>query len=188
MKNRQRWLLVFIVVTVATSGFAQKVKAGYDKSTDFSKYKSYTWAKPQTPVTRPLLHETVVGTIDDELKAKGLERVETNGDLTLIAAGGVEYGSNLAAGTPILPVYGGPPPDINATMWTGGNPSAVSAGPLVAQGTLVLEFVDRGENKVIWSGNVRQNFDPEQKNKSLDLAAKAIVKLLKGFPPKSSKK
>jgi len=188
MKNGRCWILAFIVLAFVTSGFAQKVKVGYDKSADFSKYKTYTWAKPQNPVTRPLLYDTVVGTIDDELKAKGLERVETNGDLTLIAAGGIEYGSNLAAGTPILPVYGGPPPDINATMWTGGNPSAVTAGPLVAQGTLVLEFVDRGENKVIWSGNVRQNLDPEQKNKSLDLVGKAIVKLLKGFPPKGSSK
>jgi len=188
MKTCQRWLLVFIVIAVATSSFAQKVKVGFDKSTDFSKYKSYTWAKPETPVTRPILYDTVVGTIDQELTAKGLERVETNGDLTLIAAGGIEYGSNLANGTPILPVYGGPPPDINATMWTGGNPSAVTAGPIVAQGTLVLEFVDRSENKVIWNGNVRQILDPEKKNKSLDLAAKAIVKLLKGFPPKGSKK
>jgi hypothetical protein len=187
MKNG-RWLLAFIVVAFATSGFAQKVKVGYDKSTDFSKYKSYTWAKPQTPVTRPLLYDTVVGTIDQELKARGFERVEKNGDLTLIAAGGIEFGSNLAAGTPILPIYGGPPPDMNATMWTGTNTSSVSAGPLVAQGTLVLEFVDRSENKVIWNGNVTRKFDPEQKQKSLDLAGKAIVKLLKGFPPKGSSK
>ena len=188
MNNGRCWLWAFIVLVFATSGFAQKVKVGYDKSTDFSKYKSYAWAKPQTPVTRPLLYDTVVNTIDQELQGKGLQRVETNGDLTLIAAGGIEYGSNLAAGTPILPVYGGPPPDINATMWTGGNLSAVTAGPLVAQGTLVLEFVDRGENKVRWSGNVRQKLDPEQKSKSLDLVAKAIVKLLKGFPPKGSSK
>jgi Domain of unknown function (DUF4136) len=185
MKNG-RWALSFIVVVLATSGFAQKVKVGYDRTTDFSKYKSYSWAKPQTPVTRPLLYDTVVGTIDQELKAKGLARVETNGDLTLIAAGGIEFGSNLAAGTPVLPIYGGPPPDMNATMWSGANTSSVAAGPLVAQGTLVLEFVDRSENKVIWSGNVTRQFDPEQKQKSLDLAERAIVKLLKGFPPKGS--
>jgi hypothetical protein len=188
MNNGRCWLVAFIVLVFATSGSAQKVKVGYDKSTDFSKYKTYAWAKPQTPVTRPLLYDTVVSTIEQELNSRGLQRVETNGDLTLIAAGGIEYGSNLAAGTPILPIYGGPPPDINATMWTGGNFSAVSAGPLVAQGTLVLEFVGRAENRVLWSGNVRQNFDPEQKDKSLDLVAKAIVKLLKGFPPKGSSK
>lgn len=187
MKNGRYWLLAFIVASATTLCCAQKVKVGYDKGTDFSKYKSYTWAKPQTPITKPLLYDTMVGTIDQELKAKGLEKAESNGDLTLIAAGGIDFGSNLAAGTPILPIYGGPPPDMSATMWTGANTSS-AVGPLVAQGTLILEFVDRNENKVIWSGRVMQKLDPEKKTKSLELAEKAIVKLLKGFPPKASSK
>ncbi len=33
-----------------------------------------------------------------------------------------------------------------------------------------------------------RKFDPERKKKSLDLVEKAIVKLLKGFPPKGSSK
>lgn len=188
MKNGQRWLLAFGVMFCATSVFAQKVKVGYDKSTDFSKYTTYTWAKPETPITRPVLFETVVNAIDQDLDLKGFKRVDDKGDLTLIAAGAIEFGSSMKAGTPILPVYGGPPPDLNATMWTGTNTSSVALGPLVAQGTLVLEFVDRSENKVIWSGNVRRNFDPEEKTKSLDLAQKAVFKLLKGFPPKASPK
>jgi len=187
MKNGRYWLLGFIVVSATALCSGQKIKVGYDKSTDFSKYKSYTWAKPQTPVSKPLLYETVVGTIDQELSARGFRRTEEKGDLTLIAAGGIEFGSNLAAGTPILPIYGGPPPDMSATMWTGANTSS-AMGPLVAQGTLILEFVDRGENKVIWSGSVVQKLDPKRKTKSLELAEKAIVKLLKGFPPKGSSK
>jgi hypothetical protein len=189
MSNPRCCLLVLLVVLGFTmSGFAQKVKIGYDKSTDFSKYKTYTWAKPETPPTRPLLYETVVGTIDDELKSKGLEKTEKDGDLTLVAAGGIGFGSNMPAGTPILSIYGGQPPSMDATMWTGADGSAAMTGPMVAQGTLVLQFVDRGENKVIWSGTVMQKLDPEQKNKSLDLVEKAIVKLLKEFPPKGSSK
>jgi hypothetical protein len=187
MKNSRYCFFAFFMVAFVAAGFAQKVKTGYDKSTDFSKYKTYTWAKPQNPVPRPLLYQTLVNTIDHELAAKGLVRSDTEGALTLIAAGGIEYGSSLATGTPILPVYGGPPPDLNATMWTGAStPSGL--GPIVAQGSLVLEFVDRSQNKVIWSGAVTQKFDPEQKRKSLDAADKAVVKLLKGFPPKSSSK
>jgi len=189
MTNHNCWFLAWlIVITVTPHTFAQKVKVGHDKSTDFSKYKTYTWAKPQTPIMRPLLYETVVGTIDQELQAKGLERTDKDGDLTLISAGGIEYGSNLPAGTPILPVYGGPPPDLNATMWTGSSTFSVSSGPIVAQGTLVLEFVDRNQNKVIWNGVVTCTFDPEQKDKGLVLAQKAIAKLLKGFPPRPSSK
>jgi len=189
MKNKKSWLLALLIaIAFLPPTFAQKVKVGYDKSTDFSKYKSYTWATPQTPVTRPLLYETVVGSIDQELQAKGLTRSEKDGDLTLIAAGSIEYGSNLPAGTPILPVYGGPPPDLNATMWTGADTSSVASGPIVAKGTLVLEFVDRAQNKVVWNGLVSRTFDPEQKNKDLVLAQSAIVKLLKRFPSQHSSK
>ena len=94
----------------------------------------------------------------------------------------------MPVGAPILPIYGGQPASMNATMWTGADGSAVAAGPFVGQGTLVLQFVDRGENKVIWSGTVAQKLDPENKKKSLDLVDKAIVKLLKEFPPKRSSK
>jgi Domain of unknown function (DUF4136) len=179
-----RWIFQILVVGVAICGSAQKVKVGYDKSADFSKYQTYTWAKPQMLATRPLLYDYVVNSIDSQLEAKGFRKAERDGDLTLIPAGGIEYGSNLPAGTPILPVYGGPPPDINATMWTGGNASSVSSGPMVAEGSLTLEFVDRIQNKVIWNGTVTQKLDPTQKEKSFEQARKAVVKLLDRFPSK----
>jgi len=179
-----RWIFTILVIGVASCGSAQKVKVGYDKSTDFSKYHTYTWAKPQMPATRPLLYEYVVNSIDAQLQAKGFSKAERDGDLTLVPAGGIEYGSNLPVGTPILPVYGGPPPDINATMWTGANLSSVSSGPMVAEGSLTLEFVDRIQNKVIWNGTVTQKFDPTQKEKSFEQARKATVKLLDRFPSK----
>ena len=189
MKDGRYWFLACLIGLCFTmSGFAQKVKVGYDKSTDFSKYKTYTWAKPEIPPTRPMLYEIVVDTIDYELKSKGLERTDKNGDFTLVAAGGIAFGSNMPVGAPILPIYGGQPASMNATMWTGADGSAAAAGPFVGQGTLVLQFVDRGENKVIWSGTVAQKLDPENKKKSLDLVDKAIVKLLKEFPPKRSSK
>jgi len=177
-------LLVVCVMTCTMSGVAQKIKVGYDKSTDFSKFRTYNWAQPQTPATRPILYEYVVTTIDNQLTAKGLKKTDINGDLTLIPTGGMEYGSNLPSGTPILPVYSGPPPSVNATMWTGANPAS-SSGPMVAEGSLTLEFVDRTRNQVVWNGTVSEKFDPTQKEESLNLAAKAVTKLLKKFPSKS---
>jgi hypothetical protein len=177
VKNGRYCFLAFIVMGLATSGFAQKIKIGYDKSADFSKYKTYTWAKPETPVTRPLLYENLVGTIDDDLKAKGLQRTEKDGDLTLIAAGGIGFGYNLPA-TPYM----------DRANWSGVTDPAILTAPLVAEGTLVLEFIDRGANKMIWRGRATENLDPEQKEKSLTRIEKTIVKLLKGYPPKRSSK
>jgi hypothetical protein len=184
MERRKRLLFVLVALGSGVPCVAQKVKAGYNKSTDFSAYHSYSWAQPQTLPSRPILYQYVVNAIDAQLSTKGLQKTEQDGDLTLIPAGGIEYGSNLPAGTPILPVYGGPPPSVNATMWTGGNPASASTGPMVAQGSLTLEFVDRSRNEVVWNGTVTQNLDPAKTEKSLVLAEKAVAKLLKGFPPK----
>jgi Domain of unknown function (DUF4136) len=181
--RKLRTCLLLAALPIA-SAFAQKVKVGYDKGVDFSRYTSYTWAKPTMPPTRPLLYASVLGSIDYELKAKGLARMEDDGDLVLIPAGGMEFGLNYAAGTPMLSTYSGPPPTIDATMWTGaGGPSNLMA-PYVPEGTLMLNFVERGSNKVIWTGTVTQKLDMENKRKSLDLVDKAITKLLKEFPPK----
>src|SRR5436190_21573344 len=121
MKLNQRsiricWLLLALPLRTV---FAQKVSVGYDKSADFSKYKSYTWAQPASPPARPMLYATIVSAIDYELEGKGLTRTETNGDLILVPGGGMEFGINNAVGTPIMPTYGGLQPAMDATMWTG---------------------------------------------------------------------
>jgi hypothetical protein len=71
-------------------------------------------------------------------------------------------------------------------MWTGaGGPSNLMA-PYVPEGTLMINLVDRNANKVIWSGTVKQKLDMENKKKSFKLIDKAIVKLLRDFPPRKN--
>jgi hypothetical protein len=176
MKNSRCCLLAFIVMALTTSGFAQKIRVGYDKSVDFSKYKTYTWAKPDAPIQRPLLYQNVVGQIDDELKAKGLQRTEKDGDLTLIAAGGIGFGYNMPAAA-----------GINAAYWAGVEDPQLLTAPLVGEGTLILEFIDRGQNKMIWRGTAKETIDPEVA-KALPHIEKTITKLLKEYPPKHSSK
>jgi hypothetical protein len=173
MRNRRWWLLALIGMALTATGFAQKIKIGYDKTTDFSKYKTYTWTKPAMPVTRPFLYENVVGEIDQVLKSKGLQRTDKDGDLTLIAAGGIGFGYNQ-------------PPQfaVNAAFWTGDS-APIATEPLVAEGTLILQFIDRADNKMVWRGVATENLDPDQTEKSLTRIENGIDKLLKSFPPKS---
>jgi len=48
-----RYLKMFapvgIALLFATASFAQQVKTDYDRGTDFSHYKTYSWEKVQTP-------------------------------------------------------------------------------------------------------------------------------------------
>ncbi|HET6178673.1 MAG TPA: DUF4136 domain-containing protein [Candidatus Sulfotelmatobacter sp.] len=181
MKTRRRISLLAVISLTSIVCFAQKVKIGHDKATDFSKFKTYAWAEPAMPPSKPVLFEAAVARVEAELGSKGLTRVLKDGDLTLVPAGGLDFGFAGQAGTPYNPSYGGPPPTMNSTMWTGATGPS-SAAVYVTQGTLVLTFVDRASNQVVWSGSVKQKLDIEQKNKSLELVDKAVIKLLKEFP------
>ena len=177
------WIALLMTALPITSVFAQKVQVGYDKSVDFSQYKSYTVAEPAVQPTRALLYMSVLGSVDHELKGKGLARAQSEGDLVLVSEGGSEFGLNQAAATPISPTYSGVPPALNATMWTGAAGYAPSVGTYVPEHSLRLEFIDRAANKVVWSGTVKVKLDVERKSKSLELIDKAVIKLLKDFPP-----
>ena len=180
-------LSALILFSLSSTTFAQKIKVGYDKSVDFSRYKTYTWAEPAMPPTRPMLYSTVVASVDENLQSRGMQRVDKNGDLTLNPAGGIEYGISGVAGTPILSTYGTQPAAADATMWTGAGGTANLTSSYVPQGTLQLQFVDRSSNKVVWNGMVSEKLDVENKKESLDRIYKAIAKLIKQYPPKASK-
>jgi Domain of unknown function (DUF4136) len=174
MKIGRPWLLVLIVAMLVPFGFAEKIRIGYDKSADFSKYKTYTWATPDVPVQRPLLYQNIVSQIDQDLKAKGLQRTEQNGDLTVVIAGGMGIGYNMP------PAF-----EMEAAYWSGKQDLGALTAPMVGEGTLILEFVDRSKNKMIWRGTVKDKLDPSVV-KSLPRIEKAVSKLLKGYPPKPS--
>jgi len=75
LKRVGLWLFAVLLACTIPSA-AQKVKVGYDKSANLSKYHTYGWAKPQMPATRPIFYDYVVNTIDGQLRARGLKRVE----------------------------------------------------------------------------------------------------------------
>ena len=182
--NSPAALILVTALTLAQNGYGQKVKVGFDKEADFSKFKSYSWADPAMPPARPALYESIIGSIDSKLESKGLSRVKSDGDLVIVPAGGIGFGLNIASGAPIMPTYSGPPPAVNATVWTGAAGPGGSMATAVGEGTLALTFVDRANNKVIWSGTVADKLDPEKKDKAAQRIENCIVKLLKDFPPK----
>jgi Domain of unknown function (DUF4136) len=184
MKIRPKAFQVLAAVAVFSVGsFAQKVNVGYDKSVDFSKYKTYTFPEPSA-TGRPILYMNVVSTIRSELEAKGLKSVDKDGDLTVIAKGGFAYGSSSDAELTSNPCPNCKAPLRDPMEWTGeAAPPGAGSAPL-PKGVLALNFVDRATNKLVWSGTVMEKLDPEKKQKSLEKAHAAIKKLLTEFPPR----
>ena len=92
MRMRGIWpALVFsamLFLLLGASAWAQKVKTGYDKSADFSRYKTYAWIPRATPATNPVLASIIDHDIEYELNEKGLRKVDGNADLLVQSYGG----------------------------------------------------------------------------------------------------
>ena len=73
---------------------AQKVKVEYNPKEDFTSFKRYSWIT-QESYQRPLLAMNIIGAVDEQLQAKGLTRVEANGDLIVTAYGAVDSDMNV---------------------------------------------------------------------------------------------
>lgn len=179
-----RKLKVFVLFMAFSvpGGFAQKVKVNYDKSIDFSKYKSFTLQEPATTPGRPILYASVIGSIKDDLEAKGLKNVEREGDLTVIPNGGLGY--DLGSAPQPSSCANCKAPAIDAQWPAYMAPPGGAGGNPLPKGTLVLDFVDRASNTVVWAGAVTQKLNPEKKDESLKKIYAAINKLLEQYPPK----
>ncbi len=174
-------VLLAIVAISATGALAQKVKVGHEKNVDFAHYRSYSVQKPAAPPTRPLLYDSVMGTVKQELEAKGYRNVESGGDLTLVPAGGIGYDlPAIPASFPTLaPTARAPARD---AQWAGYMAPPGTSGKSLPQGTLQLTFIDTATKKMVWNGIVTQELDPAKSEKSIGKITAAIQKLLAEFP------
>ncbi len=174
-------LLLAVAAGIAAGASAQKVKVGYEKDVDFGHYRSYSVQKPAVPPTRPLLYDSVMGTVKQELEAKGYVNVEHGGDLTLVPAGGIGY--DLPSNPDLLSdSCSNCKVPLRDAQWAGYMAPPGSSGKSLPQGTLQLTFIDSVTKKMIWNGVVTQKLDPSKSEKSIGKITTAIHKLLAEFP------
>src|SRR5262245_12315622 len=60
---------------------AQEIHYDYDRGANFSAYHTYQWVGGSNHTTNQLMDQNIRQSIDSQLALKGLQRVETGGDL-----------------------------------------------------------------------------------------------------------
>ena len=73
-------LLLLTLLVFTTPAAAQKIKFDYDKSADFSKFKTFSWTRGAPP-HNPLINQMIIDGVEQSLTAKGLTKVNDGGDL-----------------------------------------------------------------------------------------------------------
>jgi hypothetical protein len=166
---------VLLALTSSTA-FAQDVTYDFDKSADFSQLHSYLWVRG-TPVNDELNHKRIVEAIDQQLKSKGLEKVEAS-------EGPDVYVAYHAAFSTDLEVKG------FSSGWGGYRFGPARSGTARVEeiliGTLVVDIVDAKTGTILWRGVATKELDvkasPEKRDKNINRAAE---KLLKNYPPQA---
>ena len=171
--NVQRTIFASVgaALLFATASFAQQVKTDYDRSANFSQYKTYSWQKVQTQ--DPLWVGRIKEAVNTALTAKGLTPVESGGDIAIVA---IEMTKNQQSLNTFYNGFGG------GWRWGGGFGDATTTVDNYKVGTLVVDLFDAKTKKIIWRGSSSDTLsDKSDKNiKNLD---KGVQKMFDHFPP-----
>jgi hypothetical protein len=79
---RRNLFLMGILLLCTTVSFAQHVTTDYDRSVDFSRYKTYTWE--HVHAQNPLWVDRIKAAVNSALAAKGWTEVESGGSVSIV--------------------------------------------------------------------------------------------------------
>jgi len=172
------------LLVLAASAAAQKVKVEFDKSLDFGRFRTFTWA-PRGAVSRPLLADAIAGAIEEELTARGLQQVSEHPDLYVEMYGSMD--SDMAVSySDLYSGYGGIPPFDQSFMVWGAVPGSTTT-VVVHKGQLVVDLIDASQKKLAWRGVARDNLS-DNRMKLVTQINTAVEKMFKKYPvPRSGR-
>ncbi len=170
-------LLIALTCTVAQ---AQKIKVEYDKSLDFSKFKTYA-IDPVDNSPRPMLRLAIQAAVQDDLGKRGLTKVESNPDLYVQMYGAIDTDFTAHYNDPI---YGNgiPPSNSRYTMWY-TMPGTVTT-VIIPKGELMIDVIDANKKQLIWRGTSKQKLITDNREKLLDEVNIAVEKMFAQYPVK----
>jgi hypothetical protein len=173
-------IAILLPLAVATAR-AQKVEIGYDKSADFSQYKTYSMIPRTFPATNPLLATLINNDIEAELQKKGLRKVDSDPDLLVKSYGGADdVAGGIAAEDPTHAATGGDPMP-GATVWGGSLPA--TPVPQVMHGSITVDLFDARQKHLVWRATAKGKMDYDKRSKLLEQANKAVSKMFEKYPP-----
>jgi len=158
---------------ISATAYAQQVNIDYDRSANFSSYRTYSWSEG-TPARNPLGHQRIIAGIEAQLAARGWQKVDSNPDVAVI------YSAATTTETQINTFDSGGAWGGYRRGWGGGmSTTTVEKIPI---GQLVVDMADVKNKSFIWRGTASDTLSdkPEKNHKKLD---KVLTKMFKNFPP-----
>jgi hypothetical protein len=173
--------LLVAILLWPTLAAAQKVSYDFEKSEDFTRFKTYA-LKDGTKVGDPLIDKRISDAIEEQLKAKGLSPKADSPDIVVVYHMAFDKEQDIT--TYSTGMGYGPYP----YHWGGGFGSTQTRVNQILIGTLVVDIADAQKNEIVWRGMGVKEVDtqksPEKRDKSI---TQAVTKIFKNYPPKVKK-
>ena len=163
-----------IAILAATASLAE-VKTDYDRTADFSRYKTYSWGKVHTQ--NPLWADRVKAAVASALATKGWTEIESGGDVSIMA---MEMTDDHRTLNTYYDNFGG---GWGWRRWGGGfGGTSTTTEETYKVGTLVIDLFDTGNKKLIWRGRASDTLS-DKSDKNIKKLNSDVQRMFDHFPP-----
>jgi hypothetical protein len=163
-----------------------KVHSDYDKSVDFSKYKTFSLYKLDTNSgISELNRQRIANAIRNEMISKGFQESTNSPDILVNQVAIFKDKVSVSSSTNYYG-YGGV---YRPYYWGGAGMSGTTSYNVdeYKEGSLIIDVIDAGTQKLIWQGIGNKEIDGPVKDPDTKIP-KAITMIMEGFPPGKAKK
>ena len=181
MSVKYRALFSMAIASLAATASLAEVKTDYDRTADFSHYKTYSWGEVHTQ--NPLWVDRIKAAVSSGLRAKGWTEVESGGDVSIMAMEMTEDHRTLNT---YYDSFGGG----WGWRWGGGFGDAFGTSRTTEEtykvGTLVVDLFDTVTKKLIWRGSASDTLSNKSDKNIKELNAD-VQRMFDHFPPQVKK-
>jgi hypothetical protein len=189
-----KWFLFLVVVwTAAACAPAPKIGYDFDRRADFSAYRTYAWLSGDQEKTgdrradNSAVDMRIRIAVGTQLRLKGYQALPEGTPDFYVA-----YHIGLKDSTPSVSTQyysdgmAGHAFAHSADSRTAGKSTpASSETPSMLSGSLLIDIIDAGSQKLVWRGTAAGEVDPGLTSQQRDERTKTIVQsILSHFPPK----
>lgn len=173
--------ILIAAALVAASCSTMSVTTDYDRSANFTSYKTFDFI-PAEEMKNSFLRERIEDAITAQLVAKGFTRSSDNPDFLIAGRGKLgkethfdttSFGYGMGGWGGYWGPYGG-----------AGMGSSTTVAREVPVGTLIIDVVDAKAKKLVWQAIASDTLDPNARPDEREYRInKAMEKIFAGFPP-----
>ena len=183
MKRNLTLSLALLMACFVAGNLHAQVKSDYDKTVDFSKFKTYTfkgWEKNSDQILNEFDKKRIADSFSSELSSRGLEMDDSNPEVEITLYVVIDEKTSTTAYTNYNGGMGYGRAGYGWGMGMGSSTTTYSENDY-KQGTLVIDFYDHTSKKLIWQGVLTTvvKDKPEKREKTIP---KNIKKLMKKYP------